>query len=418
MSNKTKKETNLINDRERNQSNERYDAYNASQVNQGQNYYDQGNESYGGAKGVYDHLAKGFSAGDPGYDMWGGGPGGTGGGISGGGYSARGYQGEGYNAEGYETKQPQYHLRGIDASHIADAKKGYGEFAETGGMNEEARGNFRLRGNAAVPSFYSNMKNEMANRRNVQGGYGSGFDAADEALARKSAQGTYETALNTEGSLQDRITSGRQWGIGGQADLGKFSQDLQLRHDTTEGQFSEAFANRQDAAGMFSAGGRNDAAAFGANARNQSNQFNASEQNNAAAFGASQGGSASMFNARLAEDARQFNIDTDTRRRTTAGSGYSGLYSDANQASASANQRWLGGLAQQDQQNRGSIDSRYQYNKGPNWAGWGSALLGLGGSAVDAYSSSRNPAVKPDPKLMTPRNPYGINEPDENNPRP
>lgn len=457
------KETNRINDTTRQQSTSQYNDFNRDQSRMGQEYLNNSRSSFGGASDVYSNLAKGFGPGDQNYAT---GPSSGGSGVSARGYTAhtydptgyeaknyraedykaKTYNAEGYNAdqytaEGYQSKQPQYHLKGIDPSNLADAKAGYGEFAQTGGMSEGDRNNYRLRGNATLPSFYSNLKNNLATRRNVQGGYGSGFDAADSALARQGAQATYQGALNTEGSLQDRITAGRQFGIGGQADIGKFQDDLQLRHDTSEGNFAEAYAGRQDTAGMFSAGARNTAnqfntgarnaanefstgarnraaevntsaenaaSQFGANARNTANQFNTGATNQALQFGAgakndagqfnanaynqadqfnaSAANSASSANAGLDERARQFNADQDFQRRNAAGTGYSGLYSDSNAATSAANQRWLGGLGGNDQQNQASIQNRFEYNKP-----WGqqlaNSLVSGGTAAAGAYLS-------------------------------
>jgi hypothetical protein len=351
------KRTNDMNDTARANANTAYGNFNKVQGDTGGQFQSNSNQSFSGASGVYDKLANGFDASDPNYMAAG----------SGGRYG--GYTAKTMTAEGYDSKQPQFHLKAIDPNNLAGARAGYDEFAKTGGMDDASQQNFRLRGNAAVPSFYSNLKQQMDTRRAVQGGYGAGFDASDAALSRRAAQDTYSANLNTEGTLQDKILSGRQFGIAGQADVGKFADDLQYKHDIGEGGFSEDYANRQDQAGMFSA-----------DARNRAQQFNIGEQNNASASSASAAGA----NAALDERAREFNADQDYQRRATAGEGYSGLYGASNTAESAAYGRQLGGLGGNDQQNANSINSRFEYNKP-----WGqqlaNSLVSGGASAASAY---------------------------------
>jgi len=279
------KRTNELNESVRQQSSARYTDYGRDQNAIGQEYRNQQRPTYDRAMGVYDTLAQGYPAGSGGS---GSGSGGGGGGNS--------------------------YIRDFNPANVADAKAGYDEFAKTGGYSDQDQAMFRARGNATLPSFYSNLKNNMATQRNRQGGYGAGFDAADAAMAREAAQATYEGQLGTENTLQNNIREGRRFGIGGQADLGKFKSNFELQRDTSQGSLNESAANR-------------------------------------------------------AQRNTEFTADEDFRRRQEAARGYSGLYGDSGALEGGARQRQLGGLTAEDQMQAGAINRQYEYNRP-----WGGAL--------------------------------------------
>jgi len=120
----------------------------------------------------------------------------------------------------------------------------FDEFAQTGGVSDADRSNIRSRGIAPVGAFYGNIKNQLARRQNVTGGYGTGYDASTSKLARDSAiasgaasrdtelgisdmvrKGRFEGASALSGAeqgLSSQIQQGRLAGLGGLTEIGKF----------------------------------------------------------------------------------------------------------------------------------------------------------------------------------------------------
>jgi len=120
----------------------------------------------------------------------------------------------------------------------------FDEFARTGGVSDADKSNIRSRGVAPIGSFYNNIKSELARRRNVTGGYGTGYDSANSRLSRDSAIASSTAARDTEMDISDavrtgrfqgasalsdaesglssQIQQGRLAGLGGLTDIGKF----------------------------------------------------------------------------------------------------------------------------------------------------------------------------------------------------
>jgi hypothetical protein len=311
--------TNEANEQNRTQTNQGYSNYITDTGYQGSVSQNQANQSFGSASDVYGNLAKGFQAGSPGY-------GGGGGGFSAG--------------------PAMYQLAAIDPNLVKTGREGYDEYAKTGGWDEARQGNFRLRGNAQIPAFYNSLKDSLARGSRVQGGYG-GFNSQ---LARQAAQQGYQGQLNTEGTIQGAIDTGRQFGISGAADLGKFSQQLALQRDVEQGGFYESAAQRAASA----AGG----------------------------------------NAKLAEAQREFDINQDLERRQIAGAGFSGLYGEGNNQAAGYSGRQLAALGGRAQAGQESINSQYEYNRP-----WGQQLAnslvgGLAGAAGSYLSGGATSLIR------------------------
>jgi len=120
----------------------------------------------------------------------------------------------------------------------------FDEFARTGGVSDADAANMRARGIAPISSFYGNLKNQMARRQGVTGGYGAGYDSVGSKMARDSAIAGAGAARDTELGLSETIRSGRMQGanalsgaegtyagmmqqgrlagLGGLTDIGKF----------------------------------------------------------------------------------------------------------------------------------------------------------------------------------------------------
>lgn len=130
---------------------------------------------------------------------------------------------------------------------IRDRIRGKGvfdEFSQTGGYTDRDIAQTRARGIAPVGAFYGNLKNELARRKGVSGGYGAGFDTASAKMARDAATAGTTAARETELGLQGAIRGnrfqgaqalsgaeteyakllqgGRLSGLGGMTDIGKF----------------------------------------------------------------------------------------------------------------------------------------------------------------------------------------------------
>lgn len=88
----------------------------------------------------------------------------------------------------------------------------YDEFARTGGFSDTDTANIRAKALSPIGAFAQNERNELATRRNVQGGYSPGFDASQRALKRDTARNIASTSLDAELGISDRVREGRQWG--------------------------------------------------------------------------------------------------------------------------------------------------------------------------------------------------------------
>lgn len=88
----------------------------------------------------------------------------------------------------------------------------FDEMARTGGVSDLDRANMRSRGIAPVGAFYSNLKNELARRNSVQGGYGAGYTSGASKLARDAAVSGSNAARDTELGISDLVRTGRMQG--------------------------------------------------------------------------------------------------------------------------------------------------------------------------------------------------------------
>lgn len=82
------------------------------------------------------------------------------------------------------------------------------EFEKTGGYNEGDKSNIRSRANSAVPAFYQNLRDDMKRRASVSN-MGPGMDRSSFKMARQAAQGSADTARDTELGISDAVRSGR-----------------------------------------------------------------------------------------------------------------------------------------------------------------------------------------------------------------
>lgn len=142
--------------------------------------------------------------------------------VNGGAFSGSG-GGGGYNAK----------LLGLDPSLVDLEGKyknlsggmdralgGYDEFAKTGGVSDADRANIRSRGAETGSAIFGNLKNEMARRNAVSGGYGGGMSGSMARLAREQGIAAGKGARDTEMDISNTVRQGRLAGLSGQERIG------------------------------------------------------------------------------------------------------------------------------------------------------------------------------------------------------
>jgi len=115
-----------------------------------------------------------------------------------------------------DTADVEGNIRGWD--EIAQGRGSnatFKEFSETGGYTDEDKTNIRQRIAGQTPALYARLKENLANRGRISGGYGSGVDTASLALARGGAQANAEAVREGEIGLSESIRSGRTAGAEG-----------------------------------------------------------------------------------------------------------------------------------------------------------------------------------------------------------
>lgn len=107
----------------------------------------------------------------------------------------------------------------INRGDFSPALESYRGFMTGGGLSEGDVSNMRYRATSQIPEFYKSLKNTMARRANVQGGYSPGFDAGNEELAREASRGSYDAARKSEADIAGLIQQGREFGTAGYGNL-------------------------------------------------------------------------------------------------------------------------------------------------------------------------------------------------------
>lgn len=162
---------------------------------------------------------------------------------------------------------------GGGGADFSNARTGYQNFADTGGVNRKdfdpaldsykgfmANGGvdataLRQRATAQIPAFYTAYKNAAARRSNVQGGYSPGFDSQMAELGRQQGREGFNASRQVEGDIADKVQQGKMFGTTGYGGLmsnitgmeqqGKLAGLGGLKDiGTTEGSWAEARAGR------------------------------------------------------------------------------------------------------------------------------------------------------------------------------
>jgi hypothetical protein len=113
---------------------------------------------------------------------------------------------------------------GLDDENIRRIRGngGFDEFARTGGISEGQKGLIRANAAATGRGIYDSTSRQLDTGYSAQGGINPGYNAQSAKLIRDSARAANESALAAELGIEDRVSEGRRWGIGGmsQAELG------------------------------------------------------------------------------------------------------------------------------------------------------------------------------------------------------
>ena len=100
------------------------------------------------------------------------------------------------------------------------ALPGYEEFAKTGGISDADRANIRSRGAETGSAIFGNLRNEIARRGAVTGGYNPGGSASMARLAREQGIAAGKGARDTEMGISDAVRQGKLAGLGGMKEIG------------------------------------------------------------------------------------------------------------------------------------------------------------------------------------------------------
>ena len=131
---------------------------------------------------------------------------------------------------------------------LGSAMKGYQEFANTGGFDENAQRDIRARGISPIRAAYANTQMQLDRARSLGGGGGaSNYIAATSRAQRDLPQQLADAEQNVNADLAGRIQQGRLAGLGGLsetslADIG-FGQQAQLAN---QGAIMQSRLSNQD----------------------------------------------------------------------------------------------------------------------------------------------------------------------------
>lgn len=91
----------------------------------------------------------------------------------------------------------------------------YDQFANNGGFSDADKANIKAQALSPISSMASTTRDELARRRNVQGGYAPGFDASSRALRRDTARNIADTSLNANVGIQNQVNANKLAGAQG-----------------------------------------------------------------------------------------------------------------------------------------------------------------------------------------------------------
>ncbi len=116
---------------------------------------------------------------------------------------------------------------GRAAETFAPAAAGYGEFAKTGGVSPEEENLARRQTSYGISNLYAALKQNLARRGRVQGGYSPGMGANQAQLGRQGAEQVAQGLTGTNLNLLEMKRQGKLAGIGGLGGLYGTSAGMQ-----------------------------------------------------------------------------------------------------------------------------------------------------------------------------------------------
>jgi hypothetical protein len=190
----------------------------------------------------------------------------------------------------------------------------YLEQEKTGGYTPEQLANIKKESNAVIPSMYKNIQDEM-NRRMAASGYGPGYGAAQQSVARQGAIGAGEQALKTNVGLAESVRQGKMSAADalqkGQLGISDITGRNTLGAYGSAGQFGLGGQELMQKGLIAGSGGLSDITT-------QQGRLAAQRAETAAASG--------RASAALAESQRQFDLGLGEKQRQFGLGGLSDLY--------------------------------------------------------------------------------------------
>lgn len=269
----------------------------------------------------------------------------------------------------------------------------YDEFSRTGGISDADSANMRARALSPISAYASGERDELARRRNVQGGYAPGFDASQRALKRDTSRNIAATSLDAELGISDRQREGRQWGAEGMSRTEGEIETLRTQNQL-EGSRQVASIQQAIASGMMSA-------SQGRAMIDQTNQQTrlaiasgrtqrdiAKLQMQAAAGNAS--AARSLAKAQMDSQNERFLIDSEQRGQMFGISGMADTYRGTAAQYESGMDRGLSGINSQAQSNMGYSGMLLGQppNQGFNWG----QVANTAGNIAATYYGNKKPA--------------------------
>lgn len=108
---------------------------------------------------------------------------------------------------------------GVNRADFNPALDSYKNFISTGGVGESEANALRARATAQIPAAFTALKNNLARRNSVQGGYSPGYDEQTAALGRDTAREGFQASRQVEGDIVDKRLQGRMFGTAGYGNL-------------------------------------------------------------------------------------------------------------------------------------------------------------------------------------------------------
>lgn len=115
--------------------------------------------------------------------------------------------------------------------------EGYEDLSRTGGFSPIEKDNFLRRALSPVSAMYSRVKDELARRGAIQGGYSPGFTASNARFLRQEAIAGSEASLGANVNLSNQIRTGKELGLAG---MGRVRDEAGREALTARGQNIDA----------------------------------------------------------------------------------------------------------------------------------------------------------------------------------